>query len=519
MIDDFFTYIHPLYPFPHEPSFREAWKRREDLSNAAFLSLLASMVAALVSSFPRKPRLHLTARRRDANFPKDLDLITRCQKVCLVARGPGFLDSDTLSVYDAATSYFLGLTGLHTHRWRQSRLYFGECLTILRALGLHKEQDQSYTILGSLPSALGSYGIKAQGTRGQQIDNITLEMSRRLFWTIFGTVRSMQQLGADFDELIIPPPTPSQPYPPLPAEVDDFCVFPTHNEPQPAGYLPFTAAFNANVKCFRAYDALASIDMAWGKNSVAERERQAGLLLEALKKCNEPVQSLSQRDSEEFQDGLSSSNGAANSRQSMGSQPHFPRDPASSLQGESLPSDDQEAAKQRRRLQHAIQRNNVYASALSTRVYIVKRLQALSKAGELEGADPGSARSRAIEEIARIEETKSLICEILATLSNVEAVNVEPNADNFVSRVHAFMWNETNVKQVAKLRTLAAMLVDLLEEPESDVAKRIRDSVAGFLRGLLRLESETSGGGEEESGIWDELLMHKSKLAEIAASS
>ena len=42
LVDDFFTYIHPLAPFPHEPSFRAAFSSREDLKNPSFLALLAS---------------------------------------------------------------------------------------------------------------------------------------------------------------------------------------------------------------------------------------------------------------------------------------------------------------------------------------------------------------------------------------------------------------------------------------------------------------------------------------------
>ncbi|KAG9877308.1 hypothetical protein KCV05_g21784, partial [Aureobasidium melanogenum] len=121
LVNDFFTYIHPLCPFPHEPSFREAWKRREDYNNRAFLALLSSMVAALVASFPRKPRLYLKAQRRELDFPNHMALVLKCQKVCADARGPGYLDNENLSVHDAATSYFLGLSACYTFRWRQCR--------------------------------------------------------------------------------------------------------------------------------------------------------------------------------------------------------------------------------------------------------------------------------------------------------------------------------------------------------------------------------------------------------------
>ncbi|KAL8817709.1 MAG: hypothetical protein Q9191_008095 [Dirinaria sp. TL-2023a] len=45
LIQDYFTYLHPLIPVPHEPSFREALSQREDNTNPTFLALLTSMTA------------------------------------------------------------------------------------------------------------------------------------------------------------------------------------------------------------------------------------------------------------------------------------------------------------------------------------------------------------------------------------------------------------------------------------------------------------------------------------------
>lgn len=185
LIDDFFMYIHPLCPFPHEPSFREAWERREDYTNPAFLALLASMIAALVSSFPRKPRLHLKAQTRH-EYPSHLALVDKCREVCAQARGPGYLDKPSLNVYDACTSYFLGLTGAYVFQWRQLRLYFAESLSIIRSLGLHRSSDRTYASLASAPGAWG--GANPDG-RDPKVDHITEEIGRRVFWTVFVGVR------------------------------------------------------------------------------------------------------------------------------------------------------------------------------------------------------------------------------------------------------------------------------------------------------------------------------------------
>jgi hypothetical protein len=183
LIDDFFTYIHPLCPFPHEPSFREAWERREDYSNPAFLALLASMIAALVASFPRKPRLHLKLQGRN-QYPSHLSLVEKCREVCAQARGPGYLDRPNLNVYDACTSYFLGITGAYIFQWRQLRLYFGECQTILRSLGLHKSPDQPYTFMDR-NGYEGSNGSSFDPAMDVKLDKITEQIGHRLFWTLF----------------------------------------------------------------------------------------------------------------------------------------------------------------------------------------------------------------------------------------------------------------------------------------------------------------------------------------------
>jgi hypothetical protein len=195
LVDDFFTYIHPLAPFPHEPSFRAAFSSREDLKNPSFLALLASMVGALVASFPRRPRLHLKAHHREHLFPTSMSLVDRCHKVAVEARGAGYLDKD-LSIYDAVTSYFLGLAAAYTFQYRQCRLYFGEALNIAKSTGAHKARD-SRTF--AAPNQSGQFG-EGSGFdgQGQPVDYIQQEIGRRVFWIILIGVRYIYTLPSIF---------------------------------------------------------------------------------------------------------------------------------------------------------------------------------------------------------------------------------------------------------------------------------------------------------------------------------
>lgn len=144
------------------------------------------MVGALVASFPRKPRLHLKAQKREKLFPNSISLVERCHKVAVEARGAGYLDKD-LTVYDAATSYFLGLAGAYTFKWKQCRLYFAEALTIIRSLGVHKAKDPGYYNVIAAPDVAGS--IEGGSKSIEQIDFIKQEIGRRVFWVTFVGVR------------------------------------------------------------------------------------------------------------------------------------------------------------------------------------------------------------------------------------------------------------------------------------------------------------------------------------------
>lgn len=464
LIKDFFTYIHPLCPFPHEPSFMEAWKQREDLHNKSFLALLASMVAALVASFPRKPRLHLKSQRKQNQFPNHMTLVHRCQQVCASARGQGYLEREDLGVYDAATSYFLALTGVYTFRWRQGRLYFGECLTILRTLGLHKAKGQSEINLGTLPAAVGSQPTSNSMGNGEHPDNITLEMGRRIFWTMFVSVKTTQQLGALFSELVIPPSTSSEPYPPLPAEVDDYCIYPEYNGIQPPGLLPLMAGFNANVRVFSSYNALSTMEMAWGIDAVVDWERQKKVLHESLRRCKDSIDNLPSEltvwpaagpfGQPAYQNG----NGY---HSDLGFQQYGSRDPAQSLSGDTTQSENAELSpEERRRMQYEIQKANIYASSLSTRSYIVEKYWNLCEAHQRSRAtNTGSPRSPGtpsigihaagldgllpqaptsaydVTEMEMKAERENIVRDLLVVLSSINKVNMEPNADSFVSRL------------------------------------------------------------------------------------
>lgn len=464
LIDDFFTYIHPLCPFPHEPSFREAWERREDFTNQPFLALLASMIACLVASFPRKPRLHLKSQTRD-QYPSHLALVDKCREVCAQARGPGYLDSPSLNVYDACTSYFLGLTGAYTFQWRQLRLYFGECLTILRALGLHKAQDQGYTFLGGVPATFGANGANFEGSRDLKLDKITEQIGRRLFWTLFAGVRTMQQLGASFGELNILPATPTEPLPPLPDEVDDAFIYPQEVMQQPPHIVPLITGFNLNARIYQSYASLSASEMLFGTDTLFDWERQQAILEQSLNCVKQVLNDIPDVLRVQPKDSQNGTFGRFGQRKA----PYYPpmpeymhvRDPA--LEAFSGGLDPHET---RRTAQYEIQKANVYATHLSIRSYLVEKYftllekanvakaqNALVGTANMGGNDSALAAGldRAVQnqggattqvasqvDAAKLEgemaaEREQVVKDLLVVLGSIDMVNMEPNGDSFVS--------------------------------------------------------------------------------------
>ncbi|KAF2743906.1 hypothetical protein M011DRAFT_471031 [Sporormia fimetaria CBS 119925] len=537
LIDDFFTHIHPLCPFPHEPSFREAWERREDYTNPYFLALLASMIACLVASFPRKPRLHIRAQTRDL-YPSHLALVDKCREVCAQARGPGYLDSPTLNVYDACASYFLGLAGAYTFNWRQLRLYFGECLTILRALGIQGATTSTASVKGrSDPSKDGD----------EKSDVIMEQIGRRVFWTLFVGVRTMQQLGSPAP-IPIPPSTPSEPHPPLPLETDDTNIYPTHVLPQSAHSIPLLAGFNTNVRIYTAYSLLSTSDLAFGPDVLYSWPTQQKLLAICLSRVKAALDNAPDVLKVHPQDSMQ---GRFGQRQ----RPYWP--PMPEYMGfremsEALGVGGEGEGRRERGFE--ICKANVYASALSVRMGIVERYFALAEkarareeaegrsgdvaeGGEVQalGEQSGDANASldaavnasttnpaneprdpsheillsGIEKLIRESgaevktgkeleeemerERENVVRELLVVLGSIDLVNMEPSGDSFIQ----------------KIRQIASTLLESSDDPSSTtttsssrrgvkggyVAQQNQHYLQRFLEVLSRLERISPEGG------------------------
>lgn len=452
LLEDYFIYIHPLIPIPHEPSFRAALERREDLSNPTFLALLASMVGCLVASFPRRPRKHLKSQNMGKIFPNSSSLIDRCHKVAVEARGPGYLDRD-LTVHDAVISYLHGLTSAYIYNWQSCRVYFGECLTISRTIGLHRAKGSNGTASVGFSSDT-NVNDHVDGHREYEEDLILRELGRRTFWILFVAVKSVQQLGASSGEFWLPPETPSEPYPPLPLEVNDEYLTPTHVLPQPQGMVSTLAGFNANVKIYSTYNALSTMELAYGID-VFDWDRQKRVLQQSLHTVKRVLDNvpLELKLCPKTQLAEVQTHPYLSPTHSVSKSPSLMNYEADNVQG---------TIAARRKFQYDIQKANIYVSQLGTRSYLVEKYWSLYEAGKRmkSGGSPNANSSSVfasglekflppgkngdfsnnfdLVEQDMANEREEIIKDLLDVLGLISQTDIEPNGIGFVSNPSTF---------------------------------------------------------------------------------
>jgi hypothetical protein len=257
----------------------------------------------------------------------------------------------------------------------------------------------------------------------------------------------MQQLGASFGELNILPSTPSEPLPPLPVEVDDAYIYPGEILPQPGHVVPLIAGFNINVRIYLSYSTLSTAEMMFGTDELFDWGRQQKILQQSLQSCKQVL------------DGIPDvlkvlPHDSQNGRFGQRKQPYYPpmpeylavRDPT--LEAFSNGPDPQET---RRSAQYEIQKANIYATHLSIRSFLVEKYftlldkHNLAKTQNALQSSP-NAFATALDQLVpstqpdaeRLEnemsnEREQVVKDLLVVLGSIDMVNMEPNADSFVS--------------------------------------------------------------------------------------
>ncbi|KAL9048664.1 MAG: hypothetical protein Q9162_007611 [Coniocarpon cinnabarinum] len=418
-VDDFYTYIHPIFPFPHEPTFRTSLlQERRDIHDSRFLALAASMIGCLISTFPRRPLTRLKETNRKHLFRSSHDLVTRCRDIALEARGSNTFTRTDLSIDDAATSFFLGQIATNTFTVSSGELFFNECFNILRALGFQRLHDESGGLSATVPADLASFG-QAPSTP-QHLNLIERETSNRIYWSLFCLVRSAftSGYGAGVADVPINPDTPLRRHPPLPLEVDDDRIFPDHVEPQPHSVPTPISGLNHTCRVHLQYEAIRAFKMAWLVDEVYDMSRQN----EIYCRCMANAQSMHDDNlplvfritsSPQTSGGAFDHHGILSP--AVGSAPHFPS-----------PLSASHPAPDRRGIGIEIQKVNLHTTFLTTRTfYLEKYWSSNGHRAEVIGVTPFQAQE------ARLRTGRELL--ELITRTRVEFM--EPSAFIFCMQV------------------------------------------------------------------------------------
>ncbi|KAL9624539.1 MAG: hypothetical protein Q9160_001203 [Pyrenula sp. 1 TL-2023] len=536
LIDDYFTYIHPLIPLPHEPTFRAAFARRQDRHDRAFLGLTAAMVSLLVAAFPRRPRKVFTSPDMKVAFPHAGAVLDRCQQVLAEARGLGHLDKD-LTLYDAITSYIIALAAAYVFDIRRARLYWGEAVQSMRIIGL-----QQTSIRPSPAEELQLHGQQflANGsTQSGEVDYVFQELSRRLFWLLFSGYATMHQLGSLDDGRVMPPATTAEPYPPPPLETDDTYIFRTHVSAQPTSLVSELTAFNVNARIMFACNSLTALELAFGANDIFDWPRQRAMIFTTLYNAK--------RVTEDMPPELVMSPSTSTQDDITSFAQHQHNQYPDHLNGHDSPNNN---PAWRRNIQYEIQKANIYATSLSTRSYLNEKFWTLNDQRttshhpnnrsntssvndatmdasfaaaavdmrlQREGSDGPGLPDDEEAEAAMGREREDIFKDLSILLRSVKQVNMEPNGLSFCSKIRAIVSTLLHVPHSrVSLPSLDTESVQRYLSGVLEILNKLDRLGPGLIRGSSAVEGGEEGGGGME-GVFEQDTLEEMELIHWAS--
>lgn len=531
LLDDYFTFIHPLLPIPHEQSFRNAFAGRQDLTNATFLAQIASMIGYVVACYPLRPRQHIRQgisveyqQHMESMYSNPMDLVDRCNKIAIEALGPGYSDRKW-SVHDAGVSYLQALTRIQTFNREGAINYFRQCRAISAAVGLHKVNVTNNTTTNghTLPAArMTANGHALEGPHQTGVDLLMQELGGRTFWALFAGLKSFQQAGVSEWDLVMPPAMPSHPYPPLPVEVDDAFITPEriHLDIQPPDLVPVVAGFNANVRVLSTYNNLAAMEPAGGIDNFVDWEKQKQVLDASLQSIKRVLDGLPDQLVINFQ-------APPQSREPEYPSPNPEADVAQELaryasHGFSSARIDFNRPEEHRRIRYEIQKANIYTNQLATRLYIVDKYWDLydtynvsnPRYGNSDRAsspgliatlpdkyDPSNHTSTTEQDLAA--EREDIVNIFLVVLGQINQINTEPLGNSFIGSIYR----------------IARVLLDAPLARKGDLAQRSENYMRASLPVLEKLVMVSPTGDwptdeDEVPRLWVTLRGYQNSFAQ-----
>jgi hypothetical protein len=346
---------------------------------------------------------------------------------------------------------------------------------------------------------------------------------------------SMVQLGAPQGEIVLPPPTPTEPYPPFPVEVDDQYILPHQILGQPEGSVSLLTGFNHGIKIYMTMNGLVSIELSYGITTLPWSDQRTMLeeCLHAVKRVMDVLPGELFLDLHQLlalgTDGFGSASTPIVSdvfADAPGFQYHPPAFPAAQP-----PTDIRHLMQtqplRRLLLQYEIQKANIYSSQLATRSYFVERYlnlrdnhraharaQAAAAVAAAGYTDDGSGNSsnRAVAaaavqaaaeqqhhhqgeltddvvDVTMMAEREQIVMDLVAVLGAISQRGMEPNGGSLINKV----------------RQVASTLVGASPDRKGPMALKADEYLARFVEVLMRLErtGPAAMGSSASSGTDD----------------
>ncbi|KAI6755884.1 hypothetical protein HG531_004990 [Fusarium graminearum] len=479
LVDDFFTYIHPLAPFPHEPTFRQSFANREDRTKPEFLGLLASMICSLVASFPRSAREHLKAQHSTHLFPRAIVMVEKCREIALLTRGSKWQLKQPKTLDDAATSYFLGLASGYTHQWNASGHFMAETLTLLRELGFNRPKH---------PGDLPTFGNDNCSPDPLPFNHVKDQIGKRIFYCLLLGVRSFSQLGASSADMVIAPSTPSLPYPSYPENVDDICVLANEVIHQQDGSVTLLTGFRFAIDIYTTMNGIVSLELAYGMSTLPWADQRI-LLRDGLL----AAKSITDNLPPELQLGDHGMEANALASFDDSGMQYAPPAWPNSQPAHDLRNVIKNQPVRRRHLQYEIQKANIFVSQLATRSYFVELYFDLRDVHltEQEQQDNNPIDGQSEEEKAAQDadekeihdfmsaERELIVQNLLTVLGSISQRNMEPNGASLIN----------------KIRQVASTLLNDAPERKGPFAVKSEEALSQLINILVKLEKTGPGDG------------------------
>lgn len=135
ILQDYLTYLYPLIPVVHRPSFRHDLLQDRDTRDDVFLGLILALCATVLGVMPSRfegyrvvdPLLRYRSRA---------EMINRCYDMAMALRGPTYFDEINFQKF--AIAYLLNITFFQLGEQNRSRMLECEGMQLGRLLNLHK---------------------------------------------------------------------------------------------------------------------------------------------------------------------------------------------------------------------------------------------------------------------------------------------------------------------------------------------------------------------------------------------